>query len=318
MKTISKRWLVLVALAVVAVGGAGVAASHASSASEPDILVFVAHLDSSQPVAGSNSTANGTATLQIDTVNKTMTTDLQWSGLTEPADRAHVHSGYEGDPAGSWMFHEIVGVDFDLENEVLPGLVYCTGDDPTLGDPPTCAPTAGSIHDVLDITNGYDNCENYDGNPIPDPFQCVVDHAVPDGFFIDMHTGDYPGGEIRGQFLLVPGFAGFVGPVASSQAKAGATVPVKFGLVNHDGNPISDAQALSLLGPLCTLKFSASGVQNVAPTCVKYDATTDKFVYNWKVGKSPGGQATIAITASYPPSTYVATLGSEPITIKAK
>jgi len=301
MRTISKRWLLVSALVVVVVGGAAVRAPHAATASSPsDILTFVARLDSSQPVAGSSSTAMGTATLQIDTVTKTMTTDAQWSGLTEPADRAHVHSGYEGDPAGSWMFHEVIDGP-SVENEVLPSLVDCG--DGYVG----CAPTTGSLHDVLDITNGYDNCENYDGNPIPDPFQCVVDHAVPNGFFIDMHTGDYPGGEIRGQFELVPSkVVGFLPTASKSTWKPGRTVPIKFSLTDPYGANISDTFAVGLLSPTCRVKFSASGAQTVNPVCVTYDALTKQFQYNWKLGKAAGAE-TVTVTVSYPGTDYTIT-----------
>lgn len=293
MRAISKRWLVLLALVVVVVGGAGVLSSRAASAaaSSSDILTFVAHLDGSQPVIPSNATATGTATLQIDTVNKTMTTDLQWSSLTEPADRSHVHSGGAGEPASDWMFHELINnPDFSLVNQVLPSLVDC-GD----GDV-SCAATTGSIHDVLDISNGYDNCEP--------SFQCVVDHAVPDGFYIDMHTFNYEAGEIRGQFKLVPSqVVGFFPPASKPTWKAGRTVPIKFALTDPSGADISDTLAAGLLSPTCRVTLSASGPTPLASTCVNYDPAANQFSYNLKLGKAAGTE-TLTATVSYPSTTY--------------
>ena len=50
-------------------------------------------LDASQVVdgGGSTSTATGFATVVIDDVLRTMTTDLSWAGLTGPTERAHLH-----------------------------------------------------------------------------------------------------------------------------------------------------------------------------------------------------------------------------------
>lgn len=299
MRTISKRWPALLALVVAVVGGAGVWASHAASASASspsDVLTFVAHLNSSQPVAGSNSSATGTATLQIDTVNKTMTTDMQWSGLGGIADRSHVHSGLEGEPAGDWMFHEVINNPFSLVDEVLPGLVDCG-----FGDL-ECAPTTGSLHDVLDIANGYTACEQDTA-----PFQCVVDHAVPDGFYIDMHTANYGGGEIRGQFKLSPSQVVLSPPASKSTTwKAGRTVPIKFALTDAYGAKISDILAAGLLSPTCRVQLSASGPSPLASTCVPYDPVADQFSYNLKLGKA-GGTERFDVTVSYPGTTYTIT-----------
>jgi hypothetical protein len=65
----------------------------------------------------------------------------------------------------------------------------------------------------------------------------------------------------------------------------------------RSGVRIADAEAAGLLSPTCSVNFSASGAQAVVPTCMKYDALNDQFVYNWKLGKAPG-QQTITITVS--------------------
>ena len=106
---------------------------------------------------------------------------------------------------------------------------------------------------------------------------------------------------------------GFFSPLPGSKWKVGQTVPIKFMLADANGVRISDAQAAALLAPTCRVKFSASGVQTQAPTCVKYDTAMHQFVYSWKLGNASGAE-TIMVTVSYP-GTATTTIKSEPITI---
>lgn len=169
--------------AVMATGGVVAAASPAGT-STATVVVLAAELKASEVVAGSSSTATGKAVVRIDTVNKTLTTDLKWSGLSGPADRAHVHSGLFGQPTDDHFFHEVIS---DAARTVVP----CGWDQAVFSD---CAPTTGSSHDVLDISAGYGDCTD-----IP----CLVDMAVTAGWYLDMHTQLYPSGEIRGQLRFV-------------------------------------------------------------------------------------------------------------------
>jgi hypothetical protein len=204
------------------------------------------------------------------------------------------------------MFHELINNSFSLVNEVLPSLVDCGGGDVE------CAPTTGSIHDVLDIANGYDLCEQD-----PSPFQCIVDHAVPDGFYIDMHTANYDGGEIRGQFKLSPAEVVWSAPMSKSTTwRAGRTVPIKFALTDAYDAKIPDSLAAGLLSPTCRVTLSASGASPLAPTCVSYDPVADQFSYKLSLGKTTGPE-TLEVTVSYPGTTYTVS-ESETATIHAK
>ena len=179
--------LAMVAIAAISSGGSAALAASPSGASSAHVLFFSGKLDASQVVGGSASTAKGKAVVRIDTVAQTITTDLSWSGLSGPADRSHIHSGDPGTPTDDKFFHEVLSP----EARTVP----CGWDGATFAE---CVPTTGSSHDVL-------NMSDY----IPDPgacpdMQCIVDTAVPNGFFIDMHTQLYPGGEIRGQLTVVP------------------------------------------------------------------------------------------------------------------
>jgi hypothetical protein len=109
---------------------------------------------------------------------------------------------------------------------------------------------------------------------------------------------------------------GFFAPVPGSKWLAGQTVPIKVALGDSDGARISDADA-AILSAACRVTFSASGVQNRSPQCLRYDPLTQQFIYNWKLGKQPLGAVTITVTISYPGTTFTTTL-SEGITITKK
>jgi hypothetical protein len=56
------------------------------------------------------------------------------------------------------------------------------------------------------------------------------------------------------------------------------------------------------------------GVQAKTAQCMKYDASSHQFIYNWGLAKKPTGTATITITISYP-NTTITTTKSTAITI---
>jgi choice-of-anchor C domain-containing protein len=189
------------------VGSSRAAAPQRAGTPKPRFLVFVGHLYGSQVVGGSNAPATGTATLVIDQVAQTLTTDAQWSGLTGPSDRAHVHSGALGLSRDDYYFEDVGGDDSSADRTVpcpYPA-VYVN-----------CLPENGSLHEVADGSQGSGNC--------PD-FACIVQHAVPAGFYIDFHTYLYESGETRGQLNLVSQFVAngsFDKPAGAGPREAGA------------------------------------------------------------------------------------------------
>jgi hypothetical protein len=106
---------------------------------------------------------------------------------------------------------------------------------------------------------------------------------------------------------------GFFSPVPGSKWKVGQTVPVKIALANGDSTRIADAEAAALARD-CRVEFSATGAQSRSASCMKYDAASDQFIFNWKLGKSGAGTATISVTISYS-GTTAKTIKSEPISI---
>jgi hypothetical protein len=106
---------------------------------------------------------------------------------------------------------------------------------------------------------------------------------------------------------------GFFSPVPGSKWKAGQTVPVKIALANGNSTTIPNAEATQL-ARACRVTFSATGAQTKAAACMKYDTTSHRFIYNWKLSKTGTGAATIKVTVSYV-GTSTKTTKSEVITI---
>jgi len=91
----------------------------------------------------------------------------------------------------------------------------------------------------------------------------------------------------------------YVAPVAGSKWKQGTTLPVKFALVDVKGKRISDSRAALLVATPCKVKFSASGAQTKSAVCMKYNATTNEFYFNWKLGTTGTGSAALKVSVTY-------------------
>jgi hypothetical protein len=147
------------------------------------------------------STARGFATVTVDTVAQTVTTDLSWIGLTGVADRSHLHDAPADhsrlEPPNDRFFHEVINEEDDhLENTVIGGMVECG---PDLGPGVFCAPATGSLHDFLILDDSrYDPTNQFGGFR---DFDALLAAFINDGVFLDLHTWDYQGGEIRGQLI---------------------------------------------------------------------------------------------------------------------
>jgi hypothetical protein len=105
---------------------------------------------------------------------------------------------------------------------------------------------------------------------------------------------------------------GFFSPVPGSKWRAGQTVPVKVALGGPSAR-VSDDVGRALARD-CRVTFVVTGAQVKAPQCLKYDAATDQFIFNWKLAKQPLGTATIKVIVSYPGSAVTTTI-SEAIEI---
>jgi hypothetical protein len=166
---------------------------------QADTITISGMLDASQVVdgGGSTSTATGFATIVFDSDLRTITTDLSWTDLTGPADRSHIHDAPSGvsrfTPPNDRFFHEIffsVGSS-TIDNSGSP-LIDC------FAGAGACREATGFVHDVFQVPAVGDlTCFSYDGCDFTD----IMNIAVTDGFYVDVHTEQYPEGEIRGQLL---------------------------------------------------------------------------------------------------------------------
>ncbi len=145
---------------------------------------------------GSTSTATGSAVVTVDDSSYTVTTDLTWSGLSGPADRAHLHFAPIGvsrsvaDP-NTYFFHEVL----DDPDRTIAGC--------NLGYP-DCVPPSGTSSDVLQLSadDGYGAglALGFSTNSFADLVLALNQGDI----YVDMHTALYPSGEIRGQLAAVP------------------------------------------------------------------------------------------------------------------
>jgi hypothetical protein len=136
-------------------------------------------------------------------------------------------------------------------------------------------------------------------------FGCgTVDTSTPGVHTVTCTATDHAGntGSATLTYVVEYRILGFFSPVPSSKWKLGQSVPVKVALANGAGVRISDSEAASL-AQACRVTFQASGAQSKGPDCMKYDASTDQFIYTWKLGKSGIGSATIVVRISYPGTT---------------
>jgi hypothetical protein len=159
---------------------------------------------------------------------------------------------------------------------------------------------------ATDTTSGVDtqSCGAMDTSTAGDnTVNCTATDVAGNTTSLDVHY------TVQNQIL------GFFSPAPRSKWKAGKTVPVKIALSDVNGVRIPDPQAAALVsGTTCRVRFSAVGAQPKTPQCMKYDASSHQFVYNWALARNPTGPATITITISYPDTT-VTTTKSTAITI---
>lgn len=157
------------------------------------LIEYTATLTAAQVVDGGGSTspAVGSAVVTLDDTLFTVTTDLTWTGLSGPADRSHLHFAPIGisrsvaDP-NTYFFHEVID---DPARTVLNCDLDFTN----------CVPPSGSSTDVLELAvdDGYG--AGLALGFATDSFADLVLALNQGDIYIDMHTGLYPSGEIRGQ-----------------------------------------------------------------------------------------------------------------------
>lgn len=91
----------------------------------------------------------------------------------------------------------------------------------------------------------------------------------------------------------------YFAPQANSWRR-GSTVRIAIAALDSKGVRIPDQRAVSLLAePGCRVKVSATGAQPLVSTCMAYNATMNEFYFDWKLGSTGTGAATIDVRVNY-------------------
>ena len=154
-----------------------------ATSANANIIVFSGNLTGTQEFPPNASPGTGLATITIDDVTHSMIVDVSWSGLLSPTTIAHIHCC------------------------AAPGAnaIPATGV-PTFPGFPTGL-TSGTFNATFDLDDpGLINPAfvTANGGTIPLAFDAFLTGLLAGNAYINIHTQQFPGGEIRGQLAPVP------------------------------------------------------------------------------------------------------------------
>lgn len=154
-----------------------------TTSASANIIVFSGNLTGTQEVPPNASPGTGLATITIDDVTHSMIVDVAWSGLLSPTTIAHIHCC-----AG-------------------PGAtaIPATGVPTFPGFPPGV--TSGTFNATFDLDDpGLINPAfvTANGGTIPLAFDAFLTGMLTGNAYFNIHTQQFPAGEIRGQLAPVP------------------------------------------------------------------------------------------------------------------
>jgi CHRD domain-containing protein/PEP-CTERM motif-containing protein len=171
---------------------------------QADTITFVANLTGSNEVPANGSLGTGSATVTLDTVSNQLTINLTFSGLGSNTTAAHFHCC---SPIG-------------INSAVAIGLS---------GFP--AGVQSGSYSNVFDLTSASTYSGGFFANPgggtVAGAQSAFINGLLNGQVYLNIHTQNLPGGEIRGQVipepatvaLLMTGLAG-VGAAVRRRRKA--------------------------------------------------------------------------------------------------
>jgi hypothetical protein len=146
-----------------------------SGSANAAVITWSASLDASQENPSNASTGTGIGTVTFDDVTNVLTLDLTWAGLTGPGVQAHIHCCVA--PTGN------AGIAVDLWLVATP------------------QPATGSFTRVedLDLVNPFRAAFVAANGGTPAMAFATLVAAMNSGHaYFNIHTANFPGGEIRG------------------------------------------------------------------------------------------------------------------------
>lgn len=163
---------------------AGVALASLATPVAAATLIFTTTLSSANEVPVNTSPGTGSVTVTVDTVANTIAFNVAFSGLLGPTTAAHVHCCT---PAGA-----NAGV------AVGPGTLPRF----PLGITSGTFVNAFSLLDASTYTPAF--VTTFGGGTVGGARDAIIARMTAGQTYFNIHTGQFPGGEIRGQLAAVP------------------------------------------------------------------------------------------------------------------
>lgn len=162
---------------------------------QADILVFTATLSGPAESPPNNSPGMGSSIVTFDTANWTMRVEATWSDLVANVTVAHIHGATA------------------LPNEGTAGVMTPTPSFP--GFPAGAGSTSGSYDQTFDmnLATSYNpmflnNASN--AGSVLNARQAVLNALAEGKAYLNIHSSQFTGGEIRGFYVPGPGAAGLL------------------------------------------------------------------------------------------------------------
>jgi probable HAF family extracellular repeat protein len=102
---------------------------------------------------------------------------------------------------------------------------------------------------------------------------------------------------------------------AANSVPNGSTVRVAVGVLDAENIRIPDARAKVLASNPCRVQVRVTGAQILQKTCMNYDAAANQYYFDWHVGSTGIGVATIEVRVNYGAPGPLKTLKSKTVTI---
>ena len=150
--------------------------------SQAGIIATFTNLSSANEIPTNTSTATGTALVTIDTVLQTMRVQIVYSGLTSPTTGAHIHCCVP-QPANTGVATTV---------PAFPSFVL--------------GATSGTYDQTLDLTSSgsYNPSFVMAQGSLSQAESALINGIAGGQTYLNIHTQNNPGGEIRGVLAAVP------------------------------------------------------------------------------------------------------------------